>query len=103
MRPDAELLQMQVLFGQIVEAAHRKGDVVQADLAAGPGGLALARLLFGERAGVDEGDPVMLVVIADEGDELVFVEQLSPEHGAVPLDHLGPAVGLQNQMRQLLR
>ena len=75
--------------------------MVQTDLAAGARGLALGRRLVGERAGIDEGDPVMLVVIADKGDELVFVEQLGAEHRAIPLDHLGPAIGLQHQMRKL--
>ena len=95
-------LQLLVMVGQY-RGVEGESDVVQADLAAGARGLAFARRLLGKRAGVDERDAVMLVVIADEGDELVLVEQLGAEHLAVPLDHLVPAVGLQHQMRQLFR
>jgi len=76
---------------------------MQADFAAGACRLALGRRLVGERARVDEGDPVMLVVIADEGDMRVLLKQLGSENGAVPIDHLRAAIGLQHEMRQLLR
>jgi hypothetical protein len=75
--------------------------VVQPHFAASPRGLALARRLVGERSRIDEGDPVMLVIVADERDLLVLVQQLRPEHGAVPLDHRFAAIGLQHEMRQL--
>jgi hypothetical protein len=80
-----------------------EGDVMQAHLAAGARGLALRRRLVGERAGIDEGDAMMLVVIADEGDELVLVEQLGAEHRAVPFDHLVAPVGLQHEVGELFR
>ncbi len=74
---------------------------MEADLAAGARSLALGGRLVGERAGIDERDPVVLVVIADKGDELVFVEQFGAEDGAIPLDHRRTTVGLQHQMREL--
>ena len=45
---------------------------------------------------------MVLVVIADERDALGFVKDFGSEHGAVPIDHLAPPIGLQNDMRQLL-
>jgi hypothetical protein len=44
---------------------------------------------------------MMLVVITDERDALGFVKYLGAEHRAVPIDHLAPAIGLQNDVRQL--
>ena len=101
-RRDPALFQIDVLVGQLVERAHREGDVVQAALAAGARRLALGRGLVGERPGIDKRDAVVLVVIADERDLLVLVQQLRPEHLAVPLDHRLAPVGLQHEMRQLL-
>ena len=103
MRRDPLLLQMDVLVGEVVERAHREGYMVQPDFAAGLRGFALLRLLVGERAGIDKGDPVVLVVIADKRDLLVLVQQLRAEHGAVPVDHPLAPVRLQYEMRQLLR
>ena len=71
--------------------------------AAGARRLAFRRRLVGKGTGIDEGDPMMLVVVADKGDMRVLVEQLGPEDRAVPLDHLRTAIGLQHEMRQLLR
>src|SRR3954451_4104692 len=101
MRPDAEFLQSQVIVDQIVETGIGEGHVMQADFAAGPRGLALGRGFLGERTGVDERDPVMVVVIADKADEFVLVQYLGPENRAVPVAHRLAAVGLQYEVRQL--
>ena len=103
MRLDPLLLQLQVMLGQLVEAAKGESDVVQAHFAAGPRRLALGRLLLGQRPGIDKGDPVVLVIIADEGDVLVLEQHLGSESGAIPIDHLLPPIGLQHEMRQLFR
>ena len=91
------------MLGQLVEAAESEGDMVQSDFTAGPRRLAFGRRLVGERAGVDKGDPVVLVVIADKADVLVLEQHFGSQDGAVPLDHLVPPVGLQDEMRQLFR
>jgi hypothetical protein len=80
MRLDALSFQLIVMVGQIF-GIESEGDVMQADLGASAGGLALSRRLVGERAGIEEGDAVMLVVIADERDEFVRGEQLGAENG----------------------
>src|ERR1700722_1950854 len=102
MRADALVSQLLVMVGQHF-GIEGEGDVVEADLAAGARRLAFGRRLFGKRAGVDKGDAVVLVVIADEGDELVLVEQFGAEHRAVPSYHLLAPIGLQHEMRKLLR
>src|SRR3984957_16906845 len=102
MRADALVLQLFVMVGQIL-GVEGEGDGGEADLAAGARGLTFRGRLVGERAGVDKGDAVVLVVIADEGDELVLVEQFGAEHRAVPSYHLLAPIGLQHEMRKLLR
>jgi hypothetical protein len=92
MRPDTEPFQPLVIVDEIVEAAERERDVVKTRRVG---------LAFRQRPGVQKGDPVMLVVIADERDAFGFVKDLGTEHRAVPLDHLAPAIGLQHDMRQL--
>ncbi len=82
MRADALALQLDVMVGERLGVGEGERDVVQPDLAAGARGLAFGRGLVGERTGVDKGDAVVLVVIADKGDELVFVEQFGAEHRA---------------------
>ena len=83
-----------IIVDQVVEPAKREGDVIQARR---------VRLPLRQRPGIEEGDPVMLVVITDERDALGFVKYLGAEHRAVPIDHLAPAIGLQHDMRQLFR
>src|SRR3954447_5015080 len=76
---------------------------MQPDLTAGARGLALGRGFLRQRAGVNKGDPVMLVVVADKADELVLVQYLRPENRAVPVAHLVATIGLQHEMREFLR
>ena len=78
-----------IIVDQIVEAAKGERDVVQAGR---------VRLPLGERPGIEKGHPVMLVVIADERDALGLEQHFGSEHGAVPIDHLAPAIGLQHDV-----
>jgi hypothetical protein len=98
MRADADRLQALVIVDQIVEAAEGEGDVMQPGFPAGLGPVGFA---LGQRPGVEKGDAVVLVVIADERDALGLVENFGAEHRAIPIDHLAPAVGLQHDMREL--
>src|SRR5262249_24664084 len=91
MRTDADLLESQVVLRQLVEAGKGERDVIEARR---------IRLALGQRPGIEEGDPVMLVVIADERYALGLVKDFGSEQGAVPIDHLPPAIGLQHDMRQ---
>ena len=50
--------------------------------------VALARLAGRQRAGVEEGDTMVLVVIADERDEVVLMNDFGGQNLAIPLAYL---------------
>src|SRR5207244_2892884 len=65
--------------------------------------VALARLARSQRARVEEGDAVVLFVIADERDEFVLVDDFGAQDLAIPFAQLARPVGLQNDVRELGR
>ena len=100
---DALLPGPDVVVEQFLQRAERERDVVEpgglgrlhAQLAPGGG---VAR---GQRAEVDEGDAVVLVVIGHEGEMGVLVDDVTAEHRAVPVTHLRQAVGLEHDVGEL--
>ena len=72
---------------QLVKALEGKGHVVQAGSLAGSeiAALAFARLARCEAAGIEEGDAMVLVVIADERDEVVLMNDFGAQNLAIPL------------------
>jgi hypothetical protein len=94
MRADPQLFEPLVIVDQIVETAKGERDMIEARR---------VRLPLRQRPGIEEGDPVMLVVITDERDALGLVKYLGAEDRAVPIDHLAPAIGLQHDVRELCR
>jgi len=47
---------------------------------------------------VDHRDPMVLVVIGEEGEHRVLIAHLGVEHRLIPLDHLLEAAGAVNHM-----
>jgi predicted nucleic acid-binding protein len=90
---------------QLAEALEGEGHMVQPGFLAGAeiAAVALARLARRQRARVEEGDAVVLVVIADERDEFVLVDDLGAQHLAVPFAQFARFVGLENNVRKLDR
>ena len=72
---------------QLVKALEGKGHVVQAGSLAGAeiAALAFARLARCKAAGIKEGDAMVLVVIADERDEVVLMNDFGAQNLAIPL------------------
>ena len=72
---------------QLVKALEGKGHVVQAGSVAGAeiAALAFARLARCEAAGIEEGDAMVLVDIADERDEVVLMNDFGAQNLAIPL------------------
>src|SRR5215469_10641336 len=93
-RANAELLEPLVIADQIGKPAKCKRDVIEA---------CRIRLPLLERPRIEKGHPVVFVIITDERDALGLVKYLGAEHCAVPIDHLAPAIGLQNDVRQFCR
>jgi hypothetical protein len=79
--------------------------VVQAGFLAGAeiAALAFARLARCEFARIEESDAMVLVVIADERDEIVLMDDFGAENLAILLAQLARLVGLQNDVRKLDR
>jgi hypothetical protein len=73
------------------------GFLTGAEIAA----LAFARLTPCELARIEESDAMVLVVIADERDEVVLVDDLGAQNLAIPFAQLARFVGLQNDVREL--
>jgi len=77
-----------------VMQAPRRGRLLR------PLGVTVARELGSK---VDERHPMVLVVVGDEAELGVLERHVSAEHLAVPLLHLGLAVGLEHDVGQLGR
>src|SRR4030095_1409042 len=57
----------------------------------------------GQWSGVDEGDPMMLVVVGDEAETWVLVDDLRVERRAVPVAHGTDLVRLEHEVGELGR
>jgi len=75
------------------------GFLAGAEIAA----VALARLTRRQGAGIEEGDAVVFVVIADERNEFVLVYDFRAQDLAVPFAQFARLVGLQHDVRKLDR
>src|SRR5207237_980224 len=82
---DAARHQLAVPFEQRGERGEAVGGVLHADRLGRP---------LGEAAGGGEGDAVVFLVVGEEAEHLVLKDDAGAEDGAVPVLHLGQAVGL---------
>ena len=104
-RADATHLEPGIGVEQLLKALERKRHVVQAGFPTGAEIVApaFARLARFERARIEESDAMVLVVIADERDEVVLVDDLGAQNLAIPFAQLARFVGLENDVRELDR
>ena len=80
---DAFFLELSVVLQQVLDRAVGVGDVIDADYAAP---FVFARIrLHGSQ--VDDGDPMMFVVVGEECEHRILVLHLAVEHGLIPGDH----------------
>jgi hypothetical protein len=102
---NAGLLEPRIVVEQLVEALEGKGHVVQAGFLPGAeiAAVALARLARRQHAGIEESDAMVLVVIADERDEVILVDDFGIQNRAVPFAQFARFVGLENDVRELYR
>lgn len=87
-------LESLVLREQIVESCVREREVLDADSAV---------VAFVEMRHVDDGQSVMLIVIGEEGDEVVAVADIGFQEVGPPSEHLGILRGLENDVGELDR
>jgi hypothetical protein len=52
---------------------------------------------------VEDGDPMVLIVVGEEGDEIVAEGHTRLQHGGVPGDHRVIVGGLEDDMGELVR
>ena len=91
---DAAGLEPPVRREELAQAGVGVGDMVHA------GG---GRIRGGTTGSVEDGHSMMLVVVGQQGDEIVAEGHACLQHGGVPADHRVIVGGLEDNMGELLR
>ncbi len=91
---DAASFEAHVRIEQVAQIAMGERDVIGSGGKNGP---------VRKAGDLHDCNPVMLVVIGEEGEHPVRVRNLGAEHGFVPFDHFVEARRAPNDMRELRR
>jgi len=97
-RMDARLLQVFVVLEQVVERAIGVGHVIDPDEAVP----FVVRAVRVQRVQVGQGESMMFVVVAQEGERRVLVVDPGIEHLLIPRQHLVETTGPVDDVRELL-